>query len=81
MANVEIELDSAGVRELLQSAEMMQICVGHANAGRAACGDGYEVDTYVGKTRVNAMLRAATPAAKADNAKNNTSQKAIRAMK
>lgn len=81
MVNVEIELDSDGVRELLQSAEMMQICVGHANAARAACGNGYEVDTYVGKTRVNAMLRAATPAAKADNAKNNTILKAIKAMK
>lgn len=81
MANVEIELDSAGIRELLQSAGMMQICASHAKSGLSACGEGYEVDTYVGKTRVNAMLRAVTPAAKADNAKNHTIEKAIRAMK
>lgn len=81
MGNQEIELDSAGIVALLQSAEIMEVCHGVAETARSACGDGYEIDTYVGKTRVNAMIQAVTPAAKADNAKNNTIQKAIGAMK
>ena len=80
MDKVEIELDSAGIRELLKSSEIMRICEGRAKAAQAACGKGYDVDTYVGKTRVNAMIKATTAAAKADNAKNNTIQKAIKAM-
>ena len=81
MAKIEIELDSAGVRALLQSPEIRVVCSDRIRAAQAMCGEGYETDTYVGKTRVNAMLRAATPQAMADNAKNHTIEKAIRSMK
>lgn len=74
---VRIELNSEGVRELLKSAEIMAVCRGHADriAGRA--GDGYEVTTYTGKTRVNASVHAATDKAYRDNLKNNTLLKAV----
>ena len=72
------ELDSDGVRQLLKSAEMRSVCQNHANriAGRA--GEGYEVDTYSGRTRVNASVYAATDKAYRDNLKNNTLLKAVK---
>lgn len=77
MANVKIELISSGVRELLQSAEIEAECkrLAYGVAGRA--GDGYEVDTYIGKTRVNAMVYANSSKAYSDNLKNNTLLKAL----
>ena len=81
MAEFEIELDSDGVRSLLQSPEIKAFCADRIRSVQAMCGAGYEADTFVGKTRVNAMLRAATPAAMADNAENHTIEKAIRALK
>ena len=77
MANVKVELNEAGVRELLQSPEMESICLEYANQVRARAGTGYEVSTMVGRTRVNASVLAATPAAKRDNQKNNTLLKAL----
>ena len=81
MADIAIELDSDGVRALLRSHEIQEACVNCVQKARAMCGEGYETDTFVGKNRVNAMLRAATPAAVADNAENNTIEKAIRSLK
>ena len=77
MANIRIELNSEGVRELLKSPEMAAICREQADriAGRA--GSGYEVTTYTGKNRVNASVHAATEEAWRDNLKNNTLLKAV----
>jgi hypothetical protein len=72
------ELNSEGVKSLLQSQEMMEICKGYANNAQARLGDGYEVSTHKGKTRVNAQISAETYKARKDNAKNNTILKAIR---
>lgn len=78
MSNVKFKLDKAGVRQLLQSSEMASVCKGYADGIRSRCGDGYEVSTYTGKTRVNASVFAATPDARRDNAQNNTLLKARR---
>lgn len=78
MSNVKFKLDKAGVRELMQSKEMESICRGHADAIRSRCGDGYEVTTYTGKTRVNASVITATAEAMRDNMENNTLLKARR---
>ncbi len=77
MSKVEIKLSSQGVRELLQSKEMMDICKEHAERIRSRCGEGYEVTTHVGKTRVNAMVSAETIKAKRSNMKHNTILKAL----
>ena len=74
---VKVVLNRAGVRELLRSAEMMQICAEHANRALQSLGAGYEVTTRTGKNRVNAEVRAETREAIADNARNNTILKAI----
>ena len=72
------ELNSSGVRELLQSPEMMSICEQHAVKAQSKLGEGYEVTTMTGKTRVNAQIAAVTYKAKKDNAKNNTILKAVK---
>lgn len=78
MANETIKLDQAGVRKLLRSEEMKAVCKQLADNALARCGDGYEVNTHVGKNRVNAEVYAKTKAAKKDNLKNNTILKALR---
>ena len=53
-SDVNVVLNRSGVRELLKSEEMMQICKGYADNALGRLGDGYEVTCHVGKNRVNA---------------------------
>ena len=76
MSKVKFELNRAGVRELLRSAEAMNVCREYANNIRTRAGNGYEVDTYVGANRANASVYAATYEARKDNYDNNTLLKA-----
>lgn len=78
MANVEIKLNSSGVRELLRSREMKAICEEQANNAVGRLGPGYTVTTMTGKNRVNASIYAESYEAKRDNLKNNTILKALR---
>lgn len=80
MADVEIKLDTAAVRELLRSKAVQDECVSHIKRVAEKCGPGYAVDTYVGKNRVNARIRPTTPAAVADNEKNDTLRKAVQSL-
>lgn len=77
MGKVEIKLNQEGVRELMQSREMMAACEGYARKAAGMLGDGYEVTTHVGKTRVNAEVAAVSFKAKRENMKDNTILKAI----
>lgn len=77
MANIRIELNRSGVRQLLQSAEMAACCEEVARGALGKCGPGYEMDSMVGKTRVNAMIYTATAEAADDNLKHNTLAKAV----
>ena len=72
----KIVLDKKGVRELLRSQEMMDICLEHAEATKA--GGGYEISSHVGTNRVNASVRADTIETIKDNYKNNTLIKSLR---
>lgn len=78
MSSVEIELNSAGVKALLQSKEAMDICKQLADQTRAKLGSGYEVTTMTGRFRANASIEAVTHAARKENAENNTILKALR---
>lgn len=78
MSKVRIKLNRAGVGQLLKSEEMQAVLSEHATAIRQRAGDGYEQDVHVGKTRANAMVKAATHKAMRDNMKNNTLLKAVR---
>lgn len=74
---VEIELNSAGIQELLKSAEIQGACMEEARKVAGRAGDGFAVDSYVGKTRANAMVYADTAEAARQNLKENTLLKAL----
>ena len=74
----KFELNGSGVRDLLKSEGIQEILREKAAAIRNRCGDGYEQDTHIGKTRANAMVYADSFQAKMDNSKNNTILKAIK---
>ena len=78
MSKMKFKLNSSGVRQLLQSAQMQTVLEKQASAIRNRAGIGYQQDTYVGKNRANAMVWADTHQAKRDNMKNNTLLKAVR---
>lgn len=78
MAKMKFKLNYSGVGQLLKSAEMQNVLEEKAKGIRNRAGEGYKQDTYVGKTRANAMVYADSYAAKRDNMKNNTLLKAVR---
>lgn len=77
MAKVRFELNREGVRELLRSKEMMDVCQEYANNALGKLGDGYEVTTHTGSNRVNAEVAAVTYEAKKENLSDNTIIKAV----
>lgn len=54
MAEVRIELNSAGIQEMLKSNQMAAACEKEAARMTRATGMQYVPDIHVGKTRVNA---------------------------
>ena len=75
---IKFELNRSGVRELLQSKEMMSVCKSYADSALSSLGDGYEATTFTGQTRVNAEVAAVTYEAKKENSENNTILKSLR---
>lgn len=75
--NIRFELNREGVRELMRSQAMMDVCSGYANGALGRLGDGYEVTTLVGKNRVNAEVAAVSIKARRSNAKHNSILKAL----
>lgn len=56
----KLELNSAGVRELLRSGAVQGDLTRRARAIAAAAGPGFEVDSRVGPNRARASVRTAT---------------------
>ena len=77
MSKVKFKLNRAGVRELLKSDEMMQVCKNYADKARAQLGEGYKVSPHTGKRRVNVSVSAQTYKARKENAENNSILKAV----
>ena len=77
MSKGKFKLNRSGVRELMKSSEMLEICTEYANDIRDRAGEGYEVSQHIGKNRVNASVIAATRSAMQDNYKHNTLLKAL----
>lgn len=73
MSKLRIKLRRKGVRELLQSQEILDACVELAQNAAARAGAGYEADSgHVGKTRASARVYPSSAAARQDNRRNNT---------
>lgn len=78
MSKTKIVLNYGGVRSLLKSSEMMELCEKQAETIKNKCGKGYETNTYTGKSRVNASVGTETLSAMLDNSENNTILKNLR---
>lgn len=74
---IKFELDRSGVRELLRSDEMMEICREYADKAVDRLGGGYEVSEHTGRNRVNASVKAVSYKARKENLENNTILKAV----
>jgi hypothetical protein len=74
----KFELNRDGVKQLMQSPEMMAVCESYARRAQSTLGSGYEVSTMTGKTRVNAQISAVTYKARKENSENNTILKSLR---
>lgn len=71
MAN-KLVLRKEGVREMLLSDEILEVCVKYAEQKGTSLGDGYVISRYKGKNRVNASVRAESEKAKKDVLENNS---------
>lgn len=78
MARIKFKLNSAGVRELLKSPDIVAECAKHAEATASAAGDGYVAEPREYPERSGYAVRANTFKARRDNYNNNTLLKALR---
>ena len=74
----KFKLNREGIRSLLRSPGMAQILESRAKNIQNRCGDGYGVNVYTGRNRVNVSVQAKNKKATKDNVKNNTLLKAVR---
>lgn len=77
MLKAKIKLNGKGVRALLRSAEMQQICMEHANAVQQRAGEGYVVEKRNYPERSGAAVRPDNAEAYYDNLHHNTLLKAL----
>lgn len=77
MSKYRIELNYAGVGELLHSKEIEGEVKRIANQVAAKAGDGYATDVYQAGTRVIASVYTETEEAMKDNLDSNTLLKAV----
>lgn len=78
MSKATIVLDRNGVRNLMLSSEMMELCAELGSGIMEKLGDGYLMTQYpTGKTRVNVSIMTDSKEARKENAENNTILKAL----
>lgn len=77
LSKTRIEINYAGVGQLLRSEETQQFLQTLASERASALGAGYDSDTYKAGTRVIASVYTDTPEAARDNLKNNTLLKVV----
>lgn len=78
MSSFKFVLNRQGVRELLQSEGMKNVVEEKASGVLNRAGVGFSMDSYVGKTRVNAMVYPETKEAIYRNLKTNILLKALK---
>ena len=71
MSKIRVELNSAGVREMLKSAGAAAECMSYAQRIALSCGEGYAA-TKAYPERTGAIVYAESSEANRDNIKNNT---------
>lgn len=78
MSKMRFDLNTAGVRELLKSDAMKQICREHASGILNRVGEGYVMEDRSYPERAGAAVRVDSYEAYRDNLENNTLLKAVR---
>ena len=78
MSKVHIELNSTGIREMLQSPEMQDILAEQAAEIASRCGAGYASDKYMTPGRAVSSVYTETPEAIRDNLEHNTLLKGLK---
>lgn len=73
----KIKLNSNGVKALLRSEDAKNVCIYKAKKAVDKLGNGYTINSFTGKNRVNVEIFARTYKAKSDNRKRNTILKAL----
>lgn len=81
MGKSKITINYKGIGEVLKSTEVIDLLESKAKQIQMRAGEGYEVTTYIGKSRANVSVKAETKKAKRDNSKNNTLLKAMGGLK
>ena len=81
MSSWRFELDRDGVRELMQSPEMVKCIKDFAYDAKRQAGDGYKVKSKLTATRAMSSVFAYSSKANSDNLKQNTLLKAIGSVK
>lgn len=56
MSSLKFDLNESGVRELMQSNEMINVLDEYAQGVIRKCSGNYETSSYVGKTRANVSV-------------------------
>ena len=77
MADVTIVLNDSGIKELLRSSSVEDMCMKIASKAVNSCGEGYEAQSRNYPERTGAAVIAVTYQAKHDNSKNNTILKSL----
>lgn len=78
VSSITFELNSTGVRTMLQSQDAKRICETVAREIANRAGEGFTVDSSVGRTRARATVFTATTEARRKQAKEHTLQKSLR---
>ena len=77
MAEIRIEVNSAGIQALLKSSEVQEFLKAKADRIAAAAGEGMEATSRIGRTRARASVVTATRAARRAEAVDRSLTKAI----
>lgn len=78
MNKFKFTLNRKGISDLLKGQEMVDVLDFYGKEIQSKAGPGYESDTYIGKTRANASIKAGDRRSYRDNLKNNTLLKLIK---
>lgn len=77
MSDFEFELNWAGVKELMQSPEMLEIVSQYGAKVLEMAGEGYAVKNGIGETRAGSTIHVDSVHAYYSNRKHKTLQKAL----
>lgn len=77
MAKIRIEVNDAGIREILKSDAVQADLQARANRIAAAAGSGMEASAFIGRTRARASVITATAKARKAEATNRSLTKAL----